>query len=69
MQKQPFKHRSNFWEVEFDLSQTEDFVLTVSDPNATEAKFDLNNTKLYVSIVTMSVNDIFFSLKLVIIIL
>ena len=44
-------------EVELDLSWTKNCVLAENDANLIDATFQINNTKLYVPLVTWSIND------------
>ena len=63
----PLKYLSNFWrsldfplinsEVELDLSWTKNCVLAENDADLNDATFQINNTKLYVPLVTWSIND------------
>ena len=63
----PLKYLSNFWrfldlplincEIEVDLSWTKDCVLTEHRNRITGATFQINNTKPYVTVVTLSIND------------
>ena len=61
------KYRSNFsrfldiplinYEIELDLSWTKDCVFQQHHNNITRATFQINNAKLYVPNVTLSIND------------
>ena len=63
----PLKYLSNFWrsfklslsscEVELDLSWIKDFLLIEHNNNITGIYFKVANTKLYVPVVTLSIND------------
>ena len=63
----PLKYLSNFWripdlllincEVKLDLSWTNDFVLIEQKNNITGVNFVITSTKLYVPVVTLSIND------------
>ena len=63
----PLKYLSNFWrsldlplincEIELDLSWTKDCVLIEHHNNITGINFIITSTKLYVSAVTLSIND------------
>ena len=63
----PFKHLSNVWrfldltlvncEIELDLSWAKDCVLSQHHNNITGAVFQINNLKLYVPVVTLSIID------------
>ena len=64
----PLKCLSNFWrfldlplincEIELDLSWTKDCVLPEHHNSTTGATFQINNTKLYVPVVSLSINNI-----------
>ena len=61
------KYFGNFWrclelslincEVELDLLWAKDFVLFEDDENLVNATFEINSTKLYVPLVTLSMNN------------
>ena len=61
------KYLSNFWrfldlplinsEIELNLSWIEDCVLKEHHNNITGVTFQINNAKLYVPVVTLSIND------------
>ena len=63
----PLKYLSNFWrsldlplincEIELDLSWTKDCVLIEQNDNITGVNFVITSTKLYVPVVTLSIND------------
>ena len=67
------KYRSNFsrfldiplinYEIELDLSWTKDCVFSQHHNNITRATFQINNAKLYVPNVTLSINDNNFFLE------
>ena len=44
-------------EIELDLSWTKDCVLTEQNNNITGVNFVITSTKLYVAVVTLSIND------------
>ena len=62
----PLKYLSNFWrsldlplincEIELDLKWTRNCVL-IEDDNITDVRFTITSTKLYVPVVTLSIND------------
>ena len=61
------KYLSNFWrsldlhlincEIELDFNWTRNFVLIEKDDNITDANFAVTSIKLYVPVVTLSIND------------
>ena len=44
-------------EIKLDLSWTKDYVLIEHHNNITGATFQINNAKLYVAVVTFSIDD------------
>ena len=63
----PFKYHSNFWrclnlplincETELDVSWKKDCVLSEHYNRITGTTFQINNAKLYVPVLTLSIND------------
>ena len=63
----PLKYLSNFWmsldlllidcEIELDLKWTKNCVLIEGDDKITGTTFAITSTKLYVPVVTLSIND------------
>ena len=45
------------WEIELDLTWTKDCVLIKDHNNITGVIFIITSTKIYVSVVTLSIND------------